>query len=518
MIAMKTSLSPTLRHAFFFLLLVLFSAACRREAVPTDRLTNRRPPIFPDYTDVTIPPNIAPLRFLLADTCEAEDAEATLECGAVRVTIRATEGGAFAIAPRDWKRLTKDAAGKVISVKVTACFGGEWVGYAPFNLYVAPDSIDPYIVYGRRDPDCRVAGRMGIYERCLEDFHERPLLTNDMTRGDRLGRATFCHNDAQRMLLSLTEVYRCTLRADSGDIEKLSTHAIPDLPAPTHAAWHPSGRYVAFAVDRRAQQDERETASNIVIYDVVKHELFTSPSLFSDSASTTHPAFSPDGETLYFCATAHLATTHSNIAKYHLCAVAFNIHGGRRFGRKVDTLYHSRPAPPPAPRKKSDKTPPKRPEVRPDGSAAYPCPSPDGRYLLLTVADVGCTPADRPAADPALYDLKRKTFLPIDTLCTDGASEVACSWSSNGRWIVYTARSVDGLYEYPFIAYLSSDGRPAKPFLMPLKAADGYRRTLQSFTSPTFLTAPVPYRAYTLSRKARARDGVEIHPLKAAGK
>ena len=38
---------------------------------------------------------------------------------------------------------------------------------------------------------------------------------------------------------------------------------------------------------------------------------------------------------------------------------------------------------------------------------------------------------------------------------------------------------------------------------------------MRSFTHSTFLTAPVPYRNYTLSRKARTLEGVDIQPLKA---
>lgn len=515
MTAMKTTLFPILLRCGFFLFLSLLPAACRQEAVQTDRLTDRQPPIFPDYTDVTIPPNIAPLRFLLADTCEAEEVAATFECGAERVAVRSSDGRSIAIGLHAWKRLTKDAAGKVITVKVTARIDGQWVGYVPFNLYVATDSIDPYIVYGRMDPSRDVVGHMGLYSRCIETFHEQAVLTSDMVRGDRISNATFCLGNAQRMLLSLNNVFPCILLADSGEIEKLNTAPIPDLSCPTHAAWHPSGRYIAFAVNRNSKQDTRKAASSIVIYDAMKHELFTSPQLFSDSASATHPAFSPDGETLYFCATSQKTITRSDSAKYHLCAVAFNIHGGRRFGRKVDTLYHSRLALPQPVKKKSDKIPPRRPEIRPDGSAASPCPSPDGRYLLFTVADRGCQPTDHPASDLALYDLKRKTFLPVDTLCSDSAAEVSQSWSSNSRWIVYTGRGVDGIYDYLFISYFAADGRQTKPFLLPLKEANGYRYTMQSFTHPTFLTAPVPYHCYTLSRKARAREGVNIQPLKA---
>ena len=38
-----------------------------------------KPEIFPDYADVTIPPNIAPLNFKLKDACA--EARAILECG-----------------------------------------------------------------------------------------------------------------------------------------------------------------------------------------------------------------------------------------------------------------------------------------------------------------------------------------------------------------------------------------------------------------------------------------------------
>ena len=110
---MKTTLPPTLRHLFTLLLILLLTAACRHEAPMTNRLVDHRPPIFPDYTEVTIPPNIAPLRFLLSDTCDVDKAAATFECGAERVTVWASDGRSIAIAPRAWKRLMKDAAGKV---------------------------------------------------------------------------------------------------------------------------------------------------------------------------------------------------------------------------------------------------------------------------------------------------------------------------------------------------------------------------------------------------------------------
>ena len=45
-----------------------------------------KPEIFPDYVDVTIPPNIAPLNFKLKDACT--EARAILECGPEKLEIK----------------------------------------------------------------------------------------------------------------------------------------------------------------------------------------------------------------------------------------------------------------------------------------------------------------------------------------------------------------------------------------------------------------------------------------------
>ena len=50
---------------------------------PTPRnaqTVNRLPQIYPDYTDVTIPPNIAPLNFMLCDSADAVTAATTRRC------------------------------------------------------------------------------------------------------------------------------------------------------------------------------------------------------------------------------------------------------------------------------------------------------------------------------------------------------------------------------------------------------------------------------------------------------
>ena len=55
--------------SYFFLTIVLVLAACQQAKVPADYAQlNEKPAIYPDYIDVTVPVNIAPLHFLLQNS------------------------------------------------------------------------------------------------------------------------------------------------------------------------------------------------------------------------------------------------------------------------------------------------------------------------------------------------------------------------------------------------------------------------------------------------------------------
>ena len=62
-----------------------------------------KPEIFPDYADVTIPPNIAPLNFKLKDACA--EARAILECGPEKLEIKTGKDACFVIPASGWKSL-----------------------------------------------------------------------------------------------------------------------------------------------------------------------------------------------------------------------------------------------------------------------------------------------------------------------------------------------------------------------------------------------------------------------------
>ena len=103
----KTSLLSLTVCAFLLAL-----AGCKA-SVPSDFDEGKtKPAILPDYTDVTIPPNIAPLtwRYTMDDVTKAVT---TLTCGDETLTIGGTD-----VKPdiRKWRRFMAKCIGKDITV------------------------------------------------------------------------------------------------------------------------------------------------------------------------------------------------------------------------------------------------------------------------------------------------------------------------------------------------------------------------------------------------------------------
>lgn len=65
------------------------------------------------------------------------------------------------------------------------------------------------------------------------------------------------------------------------------------------------------------------------------------------------------------------------------------------------------------------------------------------------------------------------------------------SWSSNGRWVVFSSRRYDGNYTRPFFAHIDKDGKASKPFELPCADPDYHRQFLRSYNIPEFMHGPV---------------------------
>jgi len=467
---------------------LLLAVSCVSRTERTDTL----PEIAPDYIGVTVPVNIAPLHFGMAD---GSDIQVVWRAGDYKVT---SDGD---ISPRAWKKLCSRACGDAITLTVTSVQKGRRVEYASFEIFVSEDRIDPYLAYRLIEPGYELWNEMGIYQRCLENFDETPILTNKMTGYGCMNCHSFCGYDPDRMLFHLRVDYGGTYVVQNGDIEKLNTKTPETISALVYPQWHPSGRFVAFSTNSTKQHfhttdpnrvEVFDLASDVVVYDVGKHEIVSSPMLKSETAFETFPTFSPDGKTLFFCSADSTAMPENfEKVRYSLCSISFDP-DTRTFGETVDTLYNARLM---------------------GRSVSFPRVSPDGIFLMFTLSAYGNFSIWHKDADLYMADLCSGTVTPLQTLNSDDV-ESYHSWSSSGRWVVFSSRRLDKLYTRPFIAHIDADGKASKPFLLPQKDAGYYSSLMKSFNVPEFVSGKVKVSQYELSQVAKTQKGTDIKYIK----
>ena len=474
------------------LFLILLGISCS-DTIPVSKETSEKPVLFPDYADVTIPYNIAPLNFKIENP--HAEAFAVLKFGEEKIQVK-EKGGQFYLPASDWRKLLKRATGKAIQVKLYAK-DKEWLAYPEFSLFVAPEPMDSYLAYRLIEPGYELWNQMGIYQRNLEDYKQSPIMENKYSGQNCMNCHSFCMQNPDKMLFHMRDKYSGTYLIDGDKIEKLNTKTDQTISPLVYPSWHPSGKYVAFSVNQTSQSfhandknrvEVFDSQSDVVVYDTEKHEIISTPSIRTAKAFETFPTFSPDGKTLYFCSAEARSMPHEySEVKYNLCSIAFDP-VSRSFGSRIDTLYNSGK----------------------DGkSASFPRVSPDGKFLLYTLSGYGNFSIWHKDADLYLLDIASGISHSLQNAnSTD--TESYHSWSSNSRWIVFSSRRIDGLYTRPYFAYIDEEGNASKPFLLPQKDTDYYHRFMKSYNIPEFITGKVSSKIRALSTLAKEDKGIDV--------
>lgn len=156
----------------------LYACSPRPESVqPADRLLV----LYPEYQDVTIPYNVAPLNFLVRN--EGVDAVCVSVKGASD-SLEINARGNKAIFPlKAWRALLEAEKEHTLEVVVTARTDGRWLRYPSFAWQVVADKLDAYVSYRLIEPGYEVWNTLQIRERCIENFEERILADNSQTDG-----------------------------------------------------------------------------------------------------------------------------------------------------------------------------------------------------------------------------------------------------------------------------------------------------------------------------------------------
>lgn len=454
---------------------------CTVSVPQPQQVMDELPSIYPDYVGVTVPVNIAPLRFKVNEP--VDDAIAVLTCQG-KEWIERADDGQFLFPVKAWKNYLEKAAGESLKVTIYVKKEGEWVAYQPFSIHVAKERIDDYLAYRLIPPGYEQWHHMGLYQRDLTSYDEEAIIDNQQTDHNCMNCHSFRSQSPEDMLFHMRSTYGGTYVWTKGVLEKLDGKVSDTIQSLVYPYWHPSGDYVAFSTNQTKQMfhmtdknriEVFDVSSDVLVYDVKNHRVMTDSLLFSKQAFETFPSFSPDGKTLYFSSSiAQKMPIDYKKVKYNICSISFDAETGR-FGTLVDTLFST---------EYSGKT------------GTFPRVSPDGRFLAFTKADYGNFTIWHKEADLYLIDLKTKEVKSLDALNSPEA-ESYHAWSSNGRWLVFASRRDDGLYSRPYIAYIDEKGIAHKAFVVPQASPDAYWDGMKSYNVPEFITGPV-----NLQRKA----------------
>jgi hypothetical protein len=443
--------------------------------------------IHPDYADIVIPPNIAPLNFMVDEPGQEYRVEIGV-AGTPDPAIRIRSRTNRVIMPANqWRRLLSAGRGKNLVIDfLVKDPKNRWTRFRPVHIRVAGETIDSHVVYRLINPAYTLWWNMGIYQRNLADFHEDAVFTNRMTRKNCMNCHSFCANRPEMMMFHMRAEYGGTMLVMNGKATKIDTRTDHTLSPGVYPAWHPGGRRIAFSVNKifqsfHAQKDHTinvyDKDSDLIIYDIPTNTVTTSPKI-STGRLENLPAWSPDGRYLYFCSGPERAEKKDyKEIKYDLMRIAYN-EETNRWG-EVETVLSS---------------------AKTGKSITFPRVSPDGRYLLFCMCDYGYFAIHYPSSDLYLLDLKTRNYKKLDV--NSESSESYHSWSSNGRWFVFASKRDDGLCSRLYLSYLDSSGIAHKPFLMPQRDPAFYDTFIMNYNAPELIEGPVKTSHWTLMKAA----------------
>ncbi len=452
--------------------------------------------IYPDYRDVTIPPNIAPLNFMVTDAAATEYVVTVgdLVCGAGK-------DGKIDMDSVAWREVLTEAKGKSLSVNVYAHRASGWVHYSPFTFNVAEEEIDPYLSYRLIEPGYEVYLQLGIYERNLTNFDVKTIYENDREVKSGEGHCINCHQfqnyDTKRMYFHVRENHGGTIVTQGKEAHKIIIKHDSIIASGAYGGWHPTLPLVAFSSNKTAQFFHYHFPEKIEVYDGVSDIILydaehnTVRNIFHTSDYfETFPTWSADGTRLFYCV--------ARLPKFEYEQGNYNEYEAKLVMRYDSLLYDLYSLPFDTvtytfgePRLEVNASAENR-------SASVPRVSPDGRYLLYTLARCGQFHLYHKDADLWVKDLTKEydseePSVNSYPLAATNSPDVDSyhAWSSNGRWMVISSRRDDGDFTRTYIAYFDKQGQGHRAFLLPQRDPEYNLLLLKSYNVPELTKNPV---------------------------
>ncbi len=470
-------------------------ASCTPEpGAPYDEVA-RDPRTSPDYTNTVIPPNIAPLNFRILEPGRQYFVRIHADSG--RSVDIFSRTGTVHIPPGRWHTLLEANRGKPIlfDIYIRDTERG-WKKFPSLSNMVAAEDIDDYVVYRRMQPVYNWWKDIGIYQRNLASYEESPILHGRSFEEGCLHCHSFVGNDSDTMTIGLRSAAygSSTLLVRHGAVSKIGSKW-------GYTAWHPSGALAVYSMNEVRQffhagrmevRDVVDLDSALVCYSVEDHKATCPAPLAQKDRLETYPAWSPDGQYLYFCSAPVLWKDRDRVPpenydklKYDLCRVHCDVQN-HQWG-EVETVLAA---------------------TQTGLSILLPRISPDGRWLLFCMCEYGCFPIYQPSSDLYLMNLATRNYRRL--AINSEHSESWHSWSSNSRWIAFSSKRQGGLFTRTYLSYVDGEGRAHKPFVLPQRAPAYYDSLLETYSVPELVKSRVKAGRTALARAARAEASTAV--------
>jgi hypothetical protein len=466
----------------------IISLSCSRK-IDNYSVANSFADIFPDYINVVIPPNIAPLNFHINNKGTKFHVELYTESDKGIVIEQSSDD--IIIPEHSWRKLIQSNIGKNLYIDIYIKVD-KWFKFNTIKDSIVAEKVEPYLAYRLINTVNILWREMGIYQRNVENYDETPIFRNRSLKNGCVNCHNFNKANPETMSLHFRKTFPGTVLLLGDSMLRLDTKTKYTMSSFSYTAWHPDGNHLAYVVNRvnqffTSKIDYHEVvyddASDIIIYDIKKNIVTTSPKVSSKNRENM-PSFSPDGKWLYYVSAPPQSNDSTKIfAKFDLVRIPYDVKTNT-WG-DVDTLISSRET---------------------GKSISFPRVSPDGKYVMFAMGRYGYFTIFDKEADLYIFDIESRKYKMLES--NSEYTESYHTWSQSGRWFVFTSRRLDDLYSRPFYSYFDKSGKAHKPFVLPQKDPLFYKKLMKNYNLPELISGKVDVSEIEM------RDFIQNDPVK----
>lgn len=471
---MKRHFNIKPNYLFLIAFFGIATLSCKKHDIKIARHEEKPIEIFPDYKDIVIPLNIAPLNFYLKE--EAEEYHVKISSNVGQAIVIKQKSPDILIPVKKWNALLNKNVGDELRINIALKKSGEWIQYPEITNSIAADSLNPYLVYRLINTQYAYSGKMSLAQRNLGNFEETTIWENTSTQEGCFNCHSFSNYNPDKLSIHFRQYQSGTLIKDGDSIKKLNTKTEYTMSPFGYVAHNPDGELIAYSVNKfneyftNSTQNLNEVtdqASDLVVYNVKTNVVTTSPKISTQNREN-FPTWSPDGKWLYYISAGRAGSDFDSrfFSMYSLCRISYD-KISNTWG-EVDTIFDA---------------------YKEGRSLTFPRISPDGKYLLFCLINYGYFSINHHESDLYLMDLATREYRKLEINSPENDSYH--SWSQNGRWIVFSSKRFNNLFTAPYFSYFDKDGKFHKPFMLPQKDPHFYDTFMLNFNIPEFVNGKV---------------------------